>query len=105
MSLTSARSGKPFCELTLPDRHKRVEPADRNWPPVGANYLTGWTRAIANQRRDQMITKVASILAAVLILGSASVASAATTHRVVKHHNYPVTAIFYPEVRDVFANF
>ena len=52
-----------------------------------------------------MITKVASILAAVLILGSASVASAATIHRVVKHHNYPVTAIFYPEVRDVFANF
>jgi hypothetical protein len=51
-----------------------------------------------------MITKVSSILAVVLILGSASVASAATPHRVGKHHNYPVTAI-YPEVRDVFTNF
>jgi hypothetical protein len=52
-----------------------------------------------------MITKISSILAAVLILGSVSVASAATTHRLVKYHNHPVTAIFYPEVRDVFANF
>jgi hypothetical protein len=52
-----------------------------------------------------MITKISGILAAVFILGSASVASAAITHRLVKHNNHPVTAIFYPAVRDVFANF
>jgi hypothetical protein len=30
MSLISVLSAKPFCELALRDRHKRVEPADRN---------------------------------------------------------------------------
>jgi hypothetical protein len=52
-----------------------------------------------------MITKIFGIFAVVFILGSASMASAAIAHRMVKHHNHPVTAIFYPEVRDVFANF
>lgn len=33
-----------------------------------------------------MINKISAIAAAALILGSASVASAATTHKVVRHH-------------------
>jgi hypothetical protein len=37
-----------------------------------------------------MITKISSILAAALILGSASIASAATMHKPVRHyHQYP----------------
>jgi hypothetical protein len=33
-----------------------------------------------------MINKISTVVAAALILGSASVASAATTHKVVRHH-------------------
>ena len=33
-----------------------------------------------------MINKISAVVAAALILGSASVASAATTHKVVRHH-------------------
>jgi len=33
-----------------------------------------------------MINKISAVAAAALILGSASVASAATTHKVVRHH-------------------
>jgi hypothetical protein len=33
-----------------------------------------------------MINKISAVVAATLILGSASVASAATTHKVVRHH-------------------
>ena len=33
-----------------------------------------------------MINKIAAVVAAALILGSASVASAATAHKVVRHH-------------------
>jgi hypothetical protein len=56
-----------------------------------------------------MITKIASILAAALILGSVSSASAAVTHRSARHvrhyHSHPVTILLYPQVNDVFANF
>jgi hypothetical protein len=34
-----------------------------------------------------MMSKIYAVLAAALILGSASVASAATTHKVVRHHD------------------
>jgi hypothetical protein len=33
-----------------------------------------------------MINKISAVVAAALILGSASVASAATTHKVARHH-------------------
>ena len=33
-----------------------------------------------------MINKISAVVATALILGSASVASAATTHKVVRHH-------------------
>ena len=33
-----------------------------------------------------MISKISALVAAAMILGSASVASAATTHKVVRHH-------------------
>jgi hypothetical protein len=33
-----------------------------------------------------MINKISTVVAAALILGTASVASAATTHKVVRHH-------------------
>jgi hypothetical protein len=53
-----------------------------------------------------MITKMASILAAALILGSVSIASAAVIHRPVRHYySHPVTILLYPQVNDVFANF
>jgi hypothetical protein len=53
-----------------------------------------------------MVTKIASILAAALILGSVSIASAATIHKPVTHyHNHPVTNLFYRQANDVFANF
>ena len=40
-------------------------------------------------RKDAtMINKISAVLTAVLILGSASVASAATTHKLVRHHGY-----------------
>ena len=35
-----------------------------------------------------MINKISAALTAVLILGSASVASAATAHKPVRHHGY-----------------
>ena len=35
-----------------------------------------------------MINKISAALTAVLIFGSASFASAATTHRLVRHHGY-----------------
>jgi hypothetical protein len=35
-----------------------------------------------------MINKISAVLTAALILGSASVASAATTHKQVRHHGY-----------------
>ena len=35
-----------------------------------------------------MINKISAVLTAVLILGSASVASAATTHKLVRHHGF-----------------
>ena len=35
-----------------------------------------------------MINKITTIVTAVLILGSASVASAATSHKPVRHHGY-----------------
>ena len=53
-----------------------------------------------------MITKISSILAAALILGSASIASAAAVHRPVRHHHTPaVTVLFYPQAQGVFKNF
>ena len=75
-----------------------------------------------------MITEIASILAAALILGSISSASAAVIHKPVRHyrshpvtssatvthrpvrhvrhyHSHPVTILLYPQVNDVFANF
>jgi hypothetical protein len=53
-----------------------------------------------------MFTKISSILAAALILGSASIASAATIHKPVRHHHNPaVTTLFYPQAQDVFRNF
>jgi hypothetical protein len=33
-----------------------------------------------------MINKISAVVAAALIIGSASIASAATTHKVVRHH-------------------
>jgi hypothetical protein len=56
--------------------------------------------------RTAVITKIASILAANLILGSVSIASAAAIHKPVRHyHNHRVTIPFYRQANDVFANF
>ena len=56
--------------------------------------------------RTAVITKVASILAANLILGSVSIASAAAIHKPVRHYrSHPVTILFYEQAKDVFANF
>ena len=52
-----------------------------------------------------MITKISSILAAALILGSASIASAATILKPVRRHHNPATILFYPQAQDVFRNF
>jgi hypothetical protein len=53
-----------------------------------------------------MITKMASVLAAALILGSVSIASAAAIHKPVRHYrSHPVTILFYEQAKDVFANF
>ena len=56
-----------------------------------------------------MITKIASIVAAALILGFVSSASATVTHRPMRHvrhyHSHPVTILLYPQVNAVFANF
>ena len=56
--------------------------------------------------RTAVITKIASILAANLILGSVSIASAAAIHKPARHyHNHRVTIPFYRQANDVFANF
>jgi hypothetical protein len=53
-----------------------------------------------------MVTKIASILAAALILGSVSIASAAAIHKPVTHYrNHPATILSYRQATDVFANF
>ena len=55
-----------------------------------------------------MVTKIASILAAALILGSVSIASAAAIHKPMTHthyRNHPVTILSYRQAIDVFANF
>ena len=56
--------------------------------------------------RTAVITKMASILAANLILGSVSIASAAAIHKPVRrYHNHRVIVPFYRQANDVFANF
>jgi hypothetical protein len=53
-----------------------------------------------------MITKIASILAAGVILGSVSIASATAIHKPVTHYrNHPATILSYRQATDVFANF
>jgi len=65
---------------------RTVHSNGRAFPFLLARHINGGNKRVTQQRTNVMTSKISGLLAAALIIASASVASAATVHKAGRHY-------------------